>query len=79
LRIARDDGGADVEAAVEVDVHLGPGEYSFSLGLVDRHGETVSTVLDKVVAALPFTVLPGGPTRFHGPVDLRGRWRGPLS
>jgi ABC-type polysaccharide/polyol phosphate transport system ATPase subunit len=79
LRIARDEGGADVEAAVEVDVHLGPGEYSFSLGLVDRHGETVSTVLDKVVAALPFTVLPGAPARFHGPVDLRGRWRGPLS
>jgi hypothetical protein len=75
LRIVHHAEGADIEAVIEVDAHLGPGEYSFSLGLVDRHGETVSTVLDKVVAALPFTMLPGGPSRFHGPVDLRGRWR----
>jgi ABC-type polysaccharide/polyol phosphate transport system ATPase subunit len=75
LRIDRRADGVAIDASFQVDAYLAPGEYSFSLGLVDRHGETVSTVLDKVVAALPFTVLPGGPSRFHGTVDLRGRGR----
>ena len=66
--------GRRVKASLNLEARLGPGEYSLSLGLVDRHGESVSTVLDKIVAALPFVVATAPSTRFHGPVDLGATW-----
>lgn len=76
VHVTRDD-GRFVSASIEVTAHLGAGDYSISLGLVDRHGESVSTVLDKIVAALPFAVSPVTGSRAHGPVDLQARWRRP--
>jgi lipopolysaccharide transport system ATP-binding protein len=75
LRIERTASQIRVSASVEIDAHLGPGEYSFSLGLVDRHGHGVGTVLDKLVAALQFSVAADPRATFHGPVDLQARWR----
>jgi lipopolysaccharide transport system ATP-binding protein len=77
LRIERTASGARVSASVEIVANLGPGDYSFSLGLVDRHGHSVATVLDKLVAALQFSVAPDPRATFHGPIDLQGRWRRP--
>jgi lipopolysaccharide transport system ATP-binding protein len=77
LRVEPTESGARVSASVEIVAHLGPGEYSFSLGLVDRHGYSVATVLDKLVAALRFSVAPDPRAMFHGPVDLQGRWQAP--
>lgn len=69
--------GVRLSASVEITANLGPGDYSFSLGLVDRQGHSVATVLDKLVAALPFSVAPDPRATFHGPVDMQGRWRRP--
>jgi lipopolysaccharide transport system ATP-binding protein len=77
LRITPLQEGRQVQAALHLVARLGPGEYSLSLGLVDRHGESVSTVLDKIVAALPFVVAIGAPTLSHGPVDLGATWVDP--
>lgn len=77
VRVDVTDSGTRVAASIDIVANLGPGDYSFSLGLVDRHGHSVSTVLDKLVAALVFTVAPDPRTRFHGPVDLQGQWRQP--
>lgn len=75
LRVEPDGDGQRVRAVFQMEAALGPGEYAFSLGLVDRRGRTVSTVLDKIVGAVPFTVGEVAEHRFHGPVDLQGRWR----
>jgi lipopolysaccharide transport system ATP-binding protein len=69
--------GRTVTGTVDVPLGLGAGDYSVSLGLVDRHGESVATVLDKIVAALQLTIAPTPGSRAHGPVDLRATWRRP--
>lgn len=70
-------GGEEVRltARMDIDLTLGPGEYSLVIGLNDRPGESLVTVLDKVVPALTFTIAPVPGNRAHGPVDLRARWR----
>ncbi len=79
LRVERRDDRLAVTASLEFVNDLGPGEYALSLGLVDRHGESLSTLLDKIVAAASFSVVPRSQPRFHGSVDLHGRWRPPHS
>jgi lipopolysaccharide transport system ATP-binding protein len=76
VRVRPDDEGATVSAAIDLAASLGPGEYSFSLGLVERDGHRVATVLDKIVGAIPFMVGEAPDTPFHGPVNLHGRWHG---
>ena len=78
LTVTPDADGALVSATLDVPAHLGAGEYSISLGLVDRQGESVQTVLDKIVAALPLTIAPVAGHRAHGPVDLGATWRPPV-
>ncbi|MEO8481491.1 MAG: ABC transporter ATP-binding protein [Acidobacteriota bacterium] len=75
VRVEAAASGSRVSASVEIVANLGPGDYSFSLGLVDRHGHSVATVLDKIVAALVFSVALDPRATFHGPVDLQGRWQ----
>ena len=74
LRIEPAASGFRVSASVEIVAALGPGDYSFALGLIDSHGHSVVTVLDKLVGALQFSVAPDPRATFHGPIDLQGRW-----
>lgn len=76
LRVEPGADGRRVSATVTMAANLGPGDYAFSLALVDREGETGGPVLDKIVGALPFTVAPSR-RRFHGPVDLGAVWQRP--
>lgn len=75
LTVAPDGSGREISATLELPLPLGPGDYSLSLGLVNRLGESVAPVLDKIVAALTFSIAPGPLSRTHGPVDLGARWR----
>ncbi len=79
VRIDRAESGARVSASIEIVANLGPGDYSFSLGLIDQHGHSVATVLDKRVAALVFTVAADPRATFHGAVDLHGQWSKPMA
>jgi lipopolysaccharide transport system ATP-binding protein len=63
-----------ITAALRFDVILSAGDYAISVGLNDRSGESLSTVLDKVVAAVTFSVVSVGKVLFHGLVNLNGCW-----
>jgi hypothetical protein len=77
LQVSASGGERLVSARLEVPLTLGPGDYGVTVGFVDRQGESVVTVLDKVVSALTFTIAPIAGGRAHGPVDLGARWRAP--
>jgi lipopolysaccharide transport system ATP-binding protein len=63
-----------VSAALDFRIILHEGDYAITVGLVDRRGDLVKTVLDKVIAAVSFSVFSSDKNRFHGLLDLNGRW-----
>ena len=64
-----------IAAEVDLVLNLGPGNYAVTAGLNDRLGETLVTLLDKVVAACHFSIAADESARFHGCVDLDGLWK----
>jgi lipopolysaccharide transport system ATP-binding protein len=66
-----------ISAQLSFSVDLGAGNYAISLGLVERQGDALFSVLDKVVGIAEFSVADNAKDKFHGCVNLHGRWEGP--
>lgn len=65
-----------ISAAADFIADLAPGEYAITIGLNERNGDSLITLLDKAVAAVVFSVI-SDDHRFHGCIDLHGRWQNP--
>lgn len=69
-------GQQKISGIIEFRADLAPGEYAVTVGLNERVGDSIVTLLDKAVAAIAFSVV-GRDQRFHGCIDLHGHWRQP--
>jgi lipopolysaccharide transport system ATP-binding protein len=70
------DGDVLITATLEFMVELGEGDYGITIGLNDRHGETLYTLLDKVVSIVILSVSQDQQDKFHGCINLHGTWHG---
>jgi lipopolysaccharide transport system ATP-binding protein len=64
-----------VTGTLEFKVELAGGDYAVTIGLNDRHGEALYTLLDKVVSIVTFSVAQDRTANFHGCINLHGMWR----
>lgn len=64
-----------VSSVFNFRIELAPGSYAISIGLNDRHGDAVATLLDKAIAVVVFSVV-GQDSKFHGCINLYGCWDG---
>jgi lipopolysaccharide transport system ATP-binding protein len=64
-----------ITAKLEFIVELAEGEYGITIGLNDRHGEALYTLLDKVVSIVTFSVAQDRKDNFHGCINLHAIWR----
>ena len=70
----KSDAGVSVTATLEFVLELACGDYAITIGLNDRHGETLYTLLDKVVSIVTFSVCQNHSDKFHGCINLHGSW-----
>ena len=54
---------------------LGGGSYAVTIGLNDRKGDSLYTLIDKVVGIAEFVVLQNSLKKSHGCIDLQGEWK----
>jgi lipopolysaccharide transport system ATP-binding protein len=66
--------GASITATLEFKIELACGDYAITIGLNDRHGEALYTLLDKVVSIATFSVSQDPSDNFHGCINLHGTW-----
>ena len=70
----KSDAGVSVTSTLEFMLELAYGDYAITIGLNDRHGETVYTLLDKVVSIVTFSVSQNHTDKYHGCINLHGSW-----
>jgi lipopolysaccharide transport system ATP-binding protein len=70
----KSEAGVSVTATLEFVLELAYGDYAITIGLNDRHGETLYTLLDKVVSIVTFSVSQNHLDKFHGCINLHGSW-----
>ena len=75
LQIIEETDHKRVVARLEMRLALGAGNYAVTIGLNNRQGATVFTLIDKVVSIVEFDVVHDASTRFHGCIDLQGIWK----
>lgn len=66
--------GQVIKSSLRFVLELATGNYSITIALVDRHGESVLNVIDKIVGIADFSVADNGKDKFHGCVNLHGVW-----
>lgn len=74
LHISFDQSKMSIRSVFTVPLRLAPGKYAVSIGLNDRQGATIFSVLDKAIAVAEFSILGRGDEKFHGCVNLHGQW-----
>jgi lipopolysaccharide transport system ATP-binding protein len=74
LRITAETDHKKVAAGLQIPLSLGAGNYSITIAILDRQGQTVFAVLDKVVGIADFIVADAD-TRSHGCINLYGKWQ----
>ena len=70
----KSDAGVSVTSTLEFVLELAYGDYAITIGLNDRHGETLYTLLDKVVSIVTFSISQNHADKFHGCINLHGSW-----